>query len=80
MYYVVNHLLTALNTFSFLLSSYNFHVFFIFPDLLGENAGGPGNALGFQIFGGPILTVLASKTSREFWQIIYNHKINLFYE
>nr|KAG5713637.1 hypothetical protein BaRGS_024685 [Batillaria attramentaria] len=35
----------------------------IFPDLLGENAGGPGAALGFQFFGGPVVTVLASKTS-----------------
>ena len=34
-------------------------------DLLGENAGGAGNALGFQIYGGPVITVLASKTSRE---------------
>ena len=34
-------------------------------DLLGENAGGPGSALGFQYYGGPIVTVLASKTSRK---------------
>ena len=37
---------------------------FIISDLLGENAGGPGAALGFQYFGGPVVTVLASKTSR----------------
>ncbi|WAR10306.1 PTHB1-like protein [Mya arenaria] len=36
----------------------------IFPDLLGENAGGQGAALGFQYFGGPVVTVLASKTSK----------------
>ncbi|KAK7506674.1 hypothetical protein BaRGS_00002149 [Batillaria attramentaria] len=38
----------------------------IFPDLLGENAGGPGAALGFQFFGGPVVTVLASKTSQRY--------------
>lgn len=38
----------------------------IFPDLLGENAGGQGAALGFQYFGGPIVTVLASKTSNRY--------------
>ncbi len=37
-----------------------------FSDLLGENSGAQGNALGFQIFGGPVVTVLASKTSRKF--------------
>ena len=35
------------------------------PDMLGENAGGQGAALGFQFYGGPVVTVLASKTSRE---------------
>ena len=40
------------------------HVFFP-SDLLGENAGGPGSALGFQYYGGPVVTVLASKTSRK---------------
>ena len=34
-------------------------------DMLGENAGGQGAALGFQFFSGPVVTVLASKTSRE---------------
>ncbi|XP_052813611.1 protein PTHB1-like [Mya arenaria] len=38
----------------------------IFPDLLGENAGGQGAALGFQYFGGPVVTVLASKTSNRY--------------
>ncbi|XP_070570389.1 protein PTHB1-like isoform X2 [Ptychodera flava] len=38
----------------------------IFPELLGENAGGPGNALGFQLFCGPKVTVLASKTSQRY--------------
>jgi hypothetical protein len=39
----------------------------IFVDLLGENAGGQGAALGFQYYGnGPIVSVLASKTSRKF--------------
>ena len=43
-------------------------------DLLGENAGGQGNALGFQTFGGPTVTVLASKTSRKlyFHQLLCN--------
>ncbi|XP_013408659.2 protein PTHB1-like, partial [Lingula anatina] len=38
----------------------------IFPDLLGENAGGPGNALGFQFYGGVVVTMLASKTSQRY--------------
>ncbi|KAH3751560.1 hypothetical protein DPMN_186127, partial [Dreissena polymorpha] len=38
----------------------------IFPDLLGDNAGGQGLALGFQYFGGPVVTVLASKTSNRY--------------
>ncbi|KAL5005570.1 hypothetical protein ScPMuIL_016728 [Solemya velum] len=38
----------------------------IFPDLLGMNAGGPGSALGFQLYGGPVITVLASKTSQRY--------------
>ncbi|XP_005112298.1 protein PTHB1 [Aplysia californica] len=39
----------------------------IFPDLLGENASGQGAALGFQYFGGgPIVTMLASKTSQRY--------------
>ncbi|ESO84549.1 hypothetical protein LOTGIDRAFT_222053 [Lottia gigantea] len=38
----------------------------IFPDLLGENAGGAGAALGFQFFGGPTVTILASKTSQRY--------------
>ena len=38
----------------------------LLADLLGENAGGPGNALGFRFYGlEPVITVLASKTSRE---------------
>ena len=40
--------------------------FLDFVDLLGENAGGPGSALGFQYYGGPVVTVLASKTSRKY--------------
>ena len=43
---------------------YTFILYFL--DLLGENAGGPGSALGFQYYGGPVVTVLASKTSREY--------------
>jgi hypothetical protein len=39
----------------------------LFTDLLGENAGGQGAALGFQYFGGPVVTVLASKTSSKFF-------------
>lgn len=38
----------------------------IFPDLAGENLGGQGAALGFQFYGGPIVTVLASKTSQRY--------------
>lgn len=38
----------------------------IFPDMLGENAGGQGAALGFQFFGGPVITILASKTSQRY--------------
>lgn len=39
----------------------------IFPDLLGENAGGQGSALGFQFFGGgPVVSILASKTSQRY--------------
>ncbi|XP_033728305.1 protein PTHB1-like isoform X1 [Pecten maximus] len=38
----------------------------IFTDLSGENAGGQGAALGFQYYGGPIVTVLASKTSQRY--------------
>lgn len=38
----------------------------IFPEILGENASGPGAALGFQYYGGPIVTVLASKTSQRY--------------
>ncbi|KAJ8320825.1 hypothetical protein KUTeg_002412 [Tegillarca granosa] len=38
----------------------------LFPDLLGENAGGQGAALGFQYYGGPIVTLLASKTSQRY--------------
>ncbi|XP_071103490.1 protein PTHB1-like [Haliotis cracherodii] len=38
----------------------------LFPDLLGENAGGQGAALGFQFYGGPVVTVLASKTSQRY--------------
>ena len=36
------------------------------PDMLGMNAGGQGAALGFQFYGGPIVTMLASKTSRKY--------------
>ena len=43
----------------------------IFADLLGENAHGPGAALGFQFYGmGTIVTVLASKTSREYMSLV----------
>ncbi|XP_033629589.1 protein PTHB1-like isoform X2 [Asterias rubens] len=38
----------------------------IFPDLLGPSAGGPGQALGFQIIGGPKVTILASKSSQRY--------------
>lgn len=38
----------------------------LFTDLLGMNAGGPGSALGFQFYGGPLVTMLASKTSRKY--------------
>ncbi|KAK2178858.1 hypothetical protein NP493_524g01017 [Ridgeia piscesae] len=39
----------------------------LFPDLLGENAGGAGNALGFRYYGlAPVITVLASKTSQRY--------------
>ena len=39
----------------------------IFPDLLGDNAGGAGNALGFKYFGmEPVITLLASKTSQRY--------------
>ncbi|XP_022112018.1 protein PTHB1-like isoform X2 [Acanthaster planci] len=38
----------------------------VFPDLLGPNAGGPGQALGFQIIGGPKVTILASKSSQRY--------------
>ncbi|CAH1790036.1 unnamed protein product [Owenia fusiformis] len=38
----------------------------VYPDLLGESAGGPGNALGFQYFGGHLVTLLASKTSQRY--------------
>lgn len=38
----------------------------LFPDLLGDNADGPGNALGFQLIGGPVVTILASKTSQRY--------------
>lgn len=38
----------------------------IFPDMLGENAGGQGAALGFQFYSGPVVTVLASKTSQRY--------------
>ncbi|XP_038065523.1 protein PTHB1-like isoform X1 [Patiria miniata] len=38
----------------------------VFPDLLGPSAGGPGQALGFQIIGGPKVTILASKSSQRY--------------
>ncbi|XP_064646409.1 protein PTHB1-like [Lineus longissimus] len=38
----------------------------LFPDLLGDYADGPGNALGFQYYGGPVVTMLASKTSQRY--------------
>ncbi|XP_067931750.1 protein PTHB1-like [Watersipora subatra] len=38
----------------------------LFPELLGMNAGGPGAALGFQFYGGPVVTLLASKTSQRY--------------
>ena len=37
----------------------------LFIELLGMNAGGQGAALGFQFYGGPVVTLLASKTSRK---------------
>lgn len=39
--------------------------------MLGENAGGQGTALGFQFLTGPIVTVLASKTSRKYVYFTY---------
>lgn len=42
-----------------------FNIFVFISELLGENASGPGAALGFQYYGGQIVTVLASKTSRK---------------
>ena len=44
--------------------NFNTVVDLIVADLLGMNAGGQGAALGFQFFGGPVITLLASKTSR----------------
>ncbi|KAH9495744.1 Protein PTHB1 [Bulinus truncatus] len=39
----------------------------LFPDMLGQNAGGQGSALGFQFYGGgPVVSVLASKTSQRY--------------
>ncbi|ELT91668.1 hypothetical protein CAPTEDRAFT_90837, partial [Capitella teleta] len=39
----------------------------IFPELLGESAGGPGNALGFCVYGlDSVITMLASKTSQRY--------------
>ena len=33
---------------------------------MGENSGGPGNALGFKFYGmEPVVTLLASKSSRK---------------
>ena len=42
-----------------------------FTELLGENAGGQGAALGFQYFGGPVVTVLASKTSSKLFIFLH---------
>ena len=44
--------------------NFNMVIDLIVADLLGMNAGGQGAALGFQFFGGPVITLLASKTSR----------------
>lgn len=41
------------------------YIFSLLTDLLGMNAGGQGAALGFQFYGGPVITLLASKTSRK---------------
>ncbi|XP_054754048.2 protein PTHB1-like isoform X1 [Lytechinus pictus] len=38
----------------------------IFPDLTGPEGMGSGNALGLQIFGGPRVTILASKSSQRY--------------
>ncbi|XP_066263410.1 protein PTHB1-like [Branchiostoma lanceolatum] len=38
----------------------------IFPDLSGDYEGSSGYALGFELIGGPIITVLASKTSQKY--------------
>uniref|UniRef100_A0A2C9K7V7 PTHB1 N-terminal domain-containing protein n=1 Tax=Biomphalaria glabrata TaxID=6526 RepID=A0A2C9K7V7_BIOGL len=39
----------------------------IFPDMLGQNEGGQGSALGFQFLGGgPVVSLLASKTSQRY--------------
>ena len=39
---------------------------YLFTELLGMNAGGQGAAIGFEFYGGPVITLLASKTSRKF--------------
>lgn len=36
----------------------------IFPEFVGMNPSGPGSALGFQFYNGPVVTVLASKSDR----------------
>lgn len=36
----------------------------IFPEFFGINPSGPGTALGFQYYNGPIVTILASKSER----------------
>ena len=38
----------------------------VFSDLLLESTAGQGNALGFQVYGGPVVTVLASKTAKKY--------------
>ncbi|XP_030830268.1 protein PTHB1 [Strongylocentrotus purpuratus] len=38
----------------------------IFPDLTGPEGMGSGNALGLQIYGGPKITILASKSSQRY--------------
>ena len=44
-------------------------VYVVVTDLLGDNAAGQGAALGFQYYGGPIVTVLASKTSSKYMMV-----------
>lgn len=52
--------------YGYLIACISTNVFALCLDLLGMNAGGQGAALGFQFYGGPVITLLASKTSRQY--------------